>query len=51
MQNTFIFNLKEMEKTWIHKSRKWIQSNSGDYLELKIIVQEKYILYLEYGKL
>ena len=41
MQNTFIFNLKEMEKTWIHKSRKWIQSNSGDYLELKIIVQEK----------
>jgi len=41
MQNTFIFNLKEMGKTWIHKSRKWVQSNSGDYLELKIIVQEK----------
>ena len=41
MQNSFIFNLKKMEKTWIHKSRKWVQSNSGDYLELKIIVQEK----------
>ena len=41
MQNTFIFNLKEMGKTWIHKSRKWVQSNNGDYLELKIIVQEK----------
>jgi len=41
MQKTFIFNLKEMGKTWIHKSRKWIQSNSGDYLALKIIVQEK----------
>ena len=41
MQNSFIFNLKKKEKTWIHKSRKWVQSNSGDYLELKIIVQEK----------
>ena len=41
MQNTFIFNLKEMGKTWIHKLRKWVESNSGDYLELKIIVQEK----------
>jgi hypothetical protein len=39
-----------MKKTWIHKSRKWAQSNSGDYLELKIIVQENneryYIFYI-----
>ena len=41
MENTFIFNLKKMGKTWIHKSRKYAETNSGDYLELKIIVIEK----------
>ena len=39
MQNTFIFNLEEKSETWIHKSRKWVQSNSGDYLELKISLE------------
>ena len=41
MENSFIFDLEKMSKTWIHKSRKWVESNSSDYLELKIIVKEK----------